>query len=223
MPAASRASTRLREIGRAFRVDATTLEAEAARLVAAYTAGDRHYHDIGHIDALLLLSEAHRARSTDSVAVDLAILYHDVVYDPARRDNEAASAGWARRSLARLGMPEPLIAKVARYVEATAHLTPPDAVGQTSIRDADLDLLLDLDLSILAAVPDAYDTYAAAIRREHGQYPEPAYVAGRTAVLRRLLALPRLYRSPVLAALWEAPARANLARELERLEHRPPA
>lgn len=186
---------------------------ELQSLLTAYAGPDRHYHDQRHIAALLKQSRDHRPALADAVAVDLAIIYHDAVYEPSRSDNETQSAELARRSLAGLAMPEDVIAKVARYIEATKHgeaTTPPGA-------DSDLDLLLDLDLSILAAAPADYDAYAAAIRREYAIYPDIQYRRGRADVLGRMLATPALYRTPSLAAAWESRARENLGREIAHL------
>ena len=200
----------------AFRADDRIVTTELDRLLDAYTHASRHYHDISHIDALLTLSNEHRAELADAVAVDLAIFYHDAVYDPARRDNEAASAALALVCLRTLGLDEISIQKVVLYVEETMHIG--GAATENSIPDLDLDHLLDFDLSILAAEPAAYNDYAQAIRREYAIYPDPAYRQGRITVLRRLLEMPRLYRVPALAAVWESRARANLARELALLD-----
>lgn len=62
-----------------------------------------------------------------------------------------------------------------------------------------------------------YDGYAAAIRAEYAHVPEADFRTGRARVLDGLLALPALFRLPPLAARWEAPARANLRRELASL------
>src|SRR5262249_16569257 len=64
---------------------------------------------------------------------------------------------------------------------------------------------------------DWYDRYAAAIREEYGHVPDDAFRAGRAAVLRHLLDLPVLYRTPELRDRWQAAAPANLHRELDTL------
>lgn len=217
-PAIERVGARWRELLAAFSSDPGGINAELSELLAAYSAADRHYHDISHIDAMLQLSRTHRADLRDAVVVDLAIFYHDVIYDAARRDNEEASAARARTGLGVLGVPGPVIETVARYVEATKHMAPGpvEAAGW----DTDLDHLLDFDLSILAADDAAYDAYAAAIRREYMIYADDAYRAGRAKVLSKLMALPTLYRVPVLKAAWEPRAKANLARELGALSRR---
>src|SRR5689334_10156503 len=75
-------------------------------LVRAYGEPHRHYHTLYHIAALLALLDRHGSDGSDREALTLAILFHDVVYDPARPDNEEASAAWATARLDGLGFPE---------------------------------------------------------------------------------------------------------------------
>jgi predicted metal-dependent HD superfamily phosphohydrolase len=85
-------------------------------------------------------------------------------------------------------------------------------------------VLCDADLAILAAPPAAYAAYTAAVRQEYHFVPDDAFRAGRAAVLRRLLELPRLFRTPYGRRAWEATARYNLTGELEMLSpNGPPA
>ncbi|MBO0765220.1 MAG: HD domain-containing protein [Hyphomicrobiaceae bacterium] len=177
-------------------------------LVEAYGEPHRHYHTLDHIRALLALLELHGHGAADPRALRLAILFHDVVYDPSRHDNEEASAAVAAERLTRLRFPEALVARVALYIVATRHDRPGEAVG-----DGDLALLLDLDLSILAAAPGDYQAYASAVRREYGFVPDDLYRAGRRRVLAGFLTRGRIYLTEPLRALWEEPARANLATE----------
>jgi predicted metal-dependent HD superfamily phosphohydrolase len=182
-------------------------------LVRAYGEVHRHYHTLDHVAALLRLLDEHGAEVADRDALALAILFHDAVYDPARHDNEQASATFASKRLAGLGYPEVLVAKVVRYIIATQHgqgNAPPND-------DADLALLLDLDLSILAATPTEYRAYAQAIRGEYATVPAELYRSGRRRVLKRFLARERIYHTGKLRSLWEARARANLAREIAEL------
>ena len=214
-PEIGRIGRRWQELAATFHADGNAILVALGRLVAAYSAAGRHYHDVRHIDALLALSLEHRGRLSDPVAVDLAILYHDVVYDPMRRDNEEASAACTRQELSALGTSSARIETVAAYIEATKHKG--GSAADAGSADSDLDHLLDFDLSILAAVPAIYDEYATAIRREYTIYPDEAYAQGRAGVLRELIAMPALYRVPALSAAWEARARENLARELAGL------
>ena len=180
-------------------------------LIAAYSSAGRHYHNLHHIAALLQLSAGHTANIADRDALDLAIFYHDAVYDAKRSDNEAKSAALARAQLSALGIAPDRVDKIARWIEATKH----SSAAPTG--DRDLDHLLDFDLSILAAAPAVYEAYTSAIRREYAIFPDLLYRPGRAKVLRAFIATPAIYRMPELAAKWEARARANLAEELKLL------
>jgi predicted metal-dependent HD superfamily phosphohydrolase len=117
-------------------------------ITGAYRELHRHYHTLDHIRALLALLARFGGAAADRDALTLVVLFHDIVYDPRRQDNEEASASLAAERLAGLGFPGGLVAKVARYIVATRHDQPVEEIA-----DADLALLLDLDLSILAAAP----------------------------------------------------------------------
>jgi predicted metal-dependent HD superfamily phosphohydrolase len=154
--------------------------------------------------------DSHATEAADPDAVRLAVWFHDAVYDPRRTDNEDASAALAARVLPTAGVPVPTVAAVTRLVRLTAtHDPAPD--------DTDGALLCDADLAVLAGDPGEYAAYAAAVRAEYAHVPTEAFRLGRAAVLRRLCALPTLYRLPSLRDRWEERARANLAGELQSL------
>jgi predicted metal-dependent HD superfamily phosphohydrolase len=178
-------------------------------LQAMYGEAGRHYHTLDHIVTLLRLLDVHGSTAADRDALELAIYFHDAVYDPLRSDNEAASAALAGQRLPALNLPAGLIAKVEQYILATRHNS-----GTELPDDADLALLLDLDLSILAAERSVYAGYAKAIRREYETLPDEVYRPGRKKVLSAFLARPQIYSTPALRALWEARARDNLAWEV---------
>lgn len=211
MNAREPASNVWRDLAHRHGCDTASAERVLDDLVRAYSEPHRHYHTLGHIAELLQLLEEHGG-ALDGDAVKLAILFHDVVYDPVRQDNEAASAKLAAEQMRPLGFPRELIPKVERYILATQHGTSLAAAG-----DADLHLLLDLDLSVLAAASDRYRTYAQAIRQEYAAVPDALYRPGRRRVLEAFLARPEIYGTEQLRALWEAPARANLSSEIAAL------
>lgn len=182
-------------------------------LEASYCEAIRHYHDLAHVGALLALSSTHARHLRDRPAVDLAIFYHDVVYDPARGDNEARSADRARVELAELGLPSPLVERVCALIDLTRH-----GAVEPETADSDAHHFLDFDLSVLAAETSVYDAYAAAIRREYAHVPEAAYKAGRAKVLAGFLAMPSIYHVEAFRRAWETRARDNLSRELAQLQ-----
>lgn len=177
-------------------------------LVAAYSKPHRHYHNLGHVADVLRVAARLADIASDANAVALAVWYHDAVYDPRAKDNEARSAEMASERLAAIGLPSVTVAEVARLVNATTHFesaTEPIA-GNTAV-------LLDADLAILGASEERYRMYAAAIRAEYAFVPVDAYRTGRIAVLEAFLSRARIYRTDRVHVEGDAPARRNLAAE----------
>ena len=106
----------------------------------------------------------------------------------ARADNEERSAALAERALAETDLPDATVAEVARLVRLTTTHDPDEG-------DRDGAVLCDADLAILAADPERYAAYAAAVREEYAAVPDEAFREGRAAVLRGLLDLPSLFRT----------------------------
>ncbi|MFI8533846.1 hypothetical protein ACIGMX_26810 [Streptomyces aquilus] len=179
-------------------------------LLARWQEPQRRYHTLAHLTAVLDHVDALEKYADDPDVVRLAAWFHDAVYLPERSENEERSARIAERALPEAGVAAGKTAEVARLVRLTVtHApTPDDRNGQ---------VLCDADLAILAAPPSAYAAYTAAVREEYHFVPNEAFREGRSAILRQLLELPRLFRTPYGAAEWEATARYNLAAELEML------
>ncbi len=175
-------------------------------MIQAYASPGRHYHDLTHIeDCLAKLDRVAGLSAADREILREAIWWHDVVYDPMRTDNEERSAELAEQNVA----PD-LRGEVARLIRLTRthDVAPGDRLGA---------ILISIDLSILGADAATYDAYAAAIRREFGHVPEPAYRQGRAAVLERFMSRPAIYPDADFSARLDHQARANLARELATL------
>lgn len=184
----------------------------AAELGAAYGQPHRAYHNLRHIESLLALF--------DNVAIDVgwsapadvytAILFHDAIYDPIAKDNEARSAAWARRAI----VETPLLADadaVADLIELTAKH------GALETATGDAALFLDADMAILGSDAARYRGYAHEVRREYSMVPAPAYRTGRGAFLASVLAKPRIYFTPYFHDRLDAQARTNLAWEQTHL------
>ncbi|MFE6687096.1 hypothetical protein ACFVFQ_11525 [Streptomyces sp. NPDC057743] len=183
----------------------------ADNLLRRWAEPQRRYHTTDHLVAVLDRIDELAAHAEDLPAVQLAAWFHDAVYRPDRSENEERSAALAERALPELGIDAARTAEVARLVRLTVTHDP-------APEDRNGAVLCDADLAVLAGGPDAYAAYAAAVRTEYGFVPDPDFRAGRAAVLRQLLALPRLFRTPRAHDQWEAPARRNLATELALLE-----
>ncbi|MEP7217301.1 MAG: HD domain-containing protein [Bacteroidota bacterium] len=186
---------------------ADVVAAVLADITAAYAEPARHYHTMAHIESLLLELDRHRDEIRNPDALEFAALFHDVVYDTRRHDNEEQSALYARDALRRLGAPELLVERVAALILFTSnHGAPAD--------DADALLFLDADLAILGTSGDRYRDYSRAIRCEYAWVEEERYRRARRDILEKFLERERIYRTGSMFARYEMAARANIAAEL---------
>jgi predicted metal-dependent HD superfamily phosphohydrolase len=177
--------------------------AAATEIARRHAEPHRGYHDAAHVGLLWLRHLLHGGDAGDR-GMALAILFHDAIYDPLAADNEERSAAL----LARLVPGDTAWAQAA--IRATA-----DHLGYAGA-DARVLRLLDLDLTPLAEREDVFARNAAALRREYAAVPDAAWRTGRCRVLERFAQAPALFRTR-LAAIYEAPARANLAAEIAGL------
>jgi predicted metal-dependent HD superfamily phosphohydrolase len=175
-------------------------------LDAGYGAATRHYHNWAHIADCLTQLDVLSNFAKDAIAIELALWFHDVVYDSRRSDNEEQSALIAEAKLSDQAASN----KIAAMIRATTHREPPP--------DSDTALLCDIDLVILAADAERYDAYARVIRKEYDWVSEAEYRTGRGKVLRLFLERPYLYTTKECGRRWEAAARRNLEREITMLQ-----
>lgn len=182
-------------------------------LDTGYGAPVRHYHGWSHVADLLAGHDAVRGvadfTGLDHDAVDLAIYFHDAVYDTGRSDNEARSAELLAAQAGDVADTDRFRAAEALIRETAAHGPSADPATR---------LMADLDLAVLGASPPAYTAYAAAIRQEYAAVPDIAWRFGRGSVLERFLARSRLYQTDFFHDRLETTARANLAAEAAALQ-----
>ena len=180
------------------------------QLVAAYSERHRHYHTLQHLRECLAHAEATRTLARRPAEVELALWFHDAVYDARRDDNEARSADWARASVLAAGCEPAVAQRVHALVMATAgHRHEGD--------DPDRALLLDIDLAVLGSSYSRFDEYERQIRAEYAHLSDEQWKQGRGQVLRGFLARARLYATDVYHQTLEPRARENLQRALDRL------
>lgn len=180
------------------------------QLVAAYSESHRQYHTLQHLRACLVHLDAAATLAVHPAEVELALWFHDAVYDPRCADNEERSAEWAWRSILAAGCAEEVAQRVQRLVLATR--------GHEASDDPDTRLLLDIDLAILGTAPARFDEYEAQIRAEYAHLGEPQFRAARAQVVSAFLARPRIYLTPAFHDALEHRARENLQRSLAALQ-----
>ena len=94
------------------------------QLINAYSAPNRFYHTIEHLAEMFPLIDRLAQEVDDPSVVELAVWFHDAVYDPHAGDNEERSAKWARELLTPLRVPSAALDRMEQLIRATAHVTP---------------------------------------------------------------------------------------------------
>jgi predicted metal-dependent HD superfamily phosphohydrolase len=184
-------------------------EPEWRSLSDRYEEPHRAYHTLSHIAHCLDELDSARGLAADAVAVEMALWYHDAVYDPRAKDNEQRSAGLAAQAAAVMGLSAGFGDRVAGLILVSTHRAPAE--------DPDPRLFADIDLSILGQPEAAFDEYERQVRLEYSWVPEPAFRAGRSAILRSFLQRPSIYGTGFFRGKYEAAARRNLSRSIARL------
>lgn len=186
-------------------------------LLGRWADEHRHFHNLRHLAAVLHRVDQLAEETHEPDLVRLAAWYHGAVFSSEKKVAEAsqggeqstASALLAHDELTALGVPARAADRVAALVNAIVRHAPDPT-------DFDAAVLNDADLAMLAAEPQRYKEYKAAVRAEYGHIPIEDYLRARIRVIERLLARKSLFLSPMGAA-WEEPARQNLDMELHRL------
>ncbi|MFC6012731.1 metal-dependent phosphohydrolase [Nocardia lasii] len=179
-------------------------------VIGRYGEAHRRYHTETHLAVMLAAIDELGGAASDIDAVRYAAFFHDAIYAVARADNEERSADLGRDILESLGAAPELVEEVVRLVVLTRGHKPLPG-------DANGAVLCDADLVVLGGSPEQYAAYTRAIRAEYAHVPDDLFRAGRASVLRNLADQPRLFRTEMAYARYEAVARANLAAELAEL------
>jgi predicted metal-dependent HD superfamily phosphohydrolase len=192
----------------------TTLGRSAPRgllseLAARYAEPHRAYHTLQHLRECFVQLEPAGDLAEQLAEVQLAVWFHDAIYDTHAHDNEERSARWAREALVETGVGRDTAERVERLVLATKHNATPEG--------ADARLLVDVDLSILGADSARFWEYERQIRDEYSWVPETTFRERRAQVLTSFLERPSIYSTPRFAARLERRARENLSRSLQQL------
>jgi predicted metal-dependent HD superfamily phosphohydrolase len=173
-----------------------------------YSEPHRAYHNLEHVADCLRQLDAARQLAENADAVELALWFHDVVYDTRASDNEQQSACLAREVLGEAGVSAPLISNVCALVIATEH--------HAAANEGDAQLVVDIDLSILGRSAEQFDRYDRAIRQEYAWVPDEVFRTTRAAILERFLQRPAIYSLPFFRDRYESQARRNLQRAIDR-------
>jgi predicted metal-dependent HD superfamily phosphohydrolase len=187
------------------------------RLLAAWREPQRHYHTLQHLQECLALFDELRDQAQYPLEVELALWFHDAVYDVHAHDNEARSARWAEQALTAAGLAPDSIRCIHDLIMATCHgALPAPGTGP------DTTLLTDIDLAILGSPAPRFAQYEQQIRAEYAWVAPDVYSLKRRAVLRGFLDRVSIYANAILHRRLELQARSNLMRAIAGIPTRAP-
>lgn len=179
-----------------------------AELGRRYAAPGRHYHSPRHIHQCLRQLDAAWEEIANPFWVELALWFHDAIYDTKAKDNEARSADLF---LSYAGdMPCRSRQAVSRLIMATVHPNEPVCPDEQAIVDIDL---MSFALPWPEFLRDSRD-----VRAEFDHMAHEDFVAGQCNFLRLLLARKQFYLTPYFHQHFEHKARANLERYLTLMD-----
>jgi predicted metal-dependent HD superfamily phosphohydrolase len=177
-------------------------------LAALYAEPHRAYHNASHIAACLGEFDHSKYLAKSPAAVQMALWFHDAIYDPQAKDNEEQSFRFFLREVRQAALPKEFILKVRQLILATRHRRRPTS--------PDARLVVDIDLSILGRSPQKFTQYERQIRQEYAWVSPQAFAAGRSTILQAFLGR-RIYSTRHFFQRYEAPARRNLVHSLATL------
>lgn len=178
-------------------------------LVKAYSAIDRFYHNLNHIEDCLLLFDQTKSLAYRPEQVELAIWFHDAVYDTKRSDNEQKSGEWAEAAVMQAGLNNGIAERVSFLILATRH--------NQDLTEADAQLIVDVDLSILGREAAVFWQYEENIRNEYAWVRAKLFMQRRIEILNGFLERQHIYYHQRFREMFEENARSNLTQAIARL------
>jgi predicted metal-dependent HD superfamily phosphohydrolase len=186
--------------------DSPALRVLHADVTRRYAEPHRHYHTLQHLEECFARLDELRDLAERPAEIELALWFHDAIYDVRARDNEERSAEWARTSAVESGVATDVASRVRDLVLCTRHDTRPEST--------DARIMVDADLAILGADAARFDEYERQVRAEYAWVPGFIFRRERRKVLEGFLARPTIFNTPRFIERYERRARENLARSI---------
>jgi len=179
------------------------------KLIEAYSEKHRAYHTLEHIDACLIQLDAVTGETDNPDVIEIALWFHDAIYNPLSSTNEEDSAALAKSFLYENLVASDMTDRVYELIIFTKnHHAPNSADGQ---------LILDIDLSILGAERNIYEQFENNIRKEYRLIPSFIFKRERKKILKSFFERQRLYHSDYFFERYEKQAKENLGWAIRKL------
>lgn len=175
-----------------------------------YSETHRHYHTLNHINFCLQELEPVKNSLHNPETVELAIWFHDVIYDIGKNNNEEKSAKMAIQFCQKNNLSPEFTKQVEDHILATGDHTLSD--------NADTNYLIDIDMSILGYSPDDIYKFEEQIYQEYSTiYNRKEYLIGRLGFLSKLKGY-NIYKTEYFKNKYGQSSQDNITKTIKNLE-----
>ena len=181
------------------------------QLDTLYREPHRRYHTAAHIEHCLRQFDFAADRMDESDVVEMALWFHDAIYDVPGKENELRSAElFAARADGRGS--EQFRSEVHRLIMATTHRAPPETLDESFI--------VDIDLSSFGLPWEEFLRDSRAVRAELPHVSDAEFYPRQRKFLESLAARPEFCFTEFFRDRHEARARRNIERLCAQLDAR---
>jgi len=180
-----------------------------ASLFGHFAEAHRHYHDDKHMTHCLTELDAAHLLMDSADVVEMALWFHDAIYNPGAPDNEQRSADLFEH-FARGSLNSDFIEEVRGAILDTTHQRLPTATNARYV--------VDIDLSSFGLPWQAFMADSHALRKEQKHLSDEEFFPKKCAFLHSLLARTSIYSTDYFRDRYEAVARSNISRYLGLFE-----
>jgi len=169
----------------------------------------REYHGLNHVKNCLKYFDDVKRFLKNPDVVEMAIFYHDAIYDLFYQDNEEKSAELAKRELGNVGFPREFLKNVYDLILVTKDHIPNS--------NPDSKFISDIDLREFGMDYELFLKNSEKIRKEYSVLPNftnEAFNLGRKDFLGEFLKRDKIFHSDYFQ-IYESSARENIQRYLD--------
>jgi len=194
-----------------FGADADWASALYEDVYTLYATPGRYYHTPAHIAHCLRRKDEIEHLLEDPNAVELALWFHDVIYEMGANDNEVRSAEFfVERTAGKL--PAPQAERVVSHIHATIYPSEPT--------DPDAQFVVDIDLSSFSLPWTQFLRDSVNVRRESTTSDPAEYAEKQQRFLEMLCTAQPFFFTDFYLERYEQQAQDNIQRILALLVDR---
>lgn len=181
-----------------------------ALLEKQYSEPSRYYHNLSHIEHCLNECDDVKSLLSKPGELEMAIWFHDSIYNINSKENERESADLAVKSINEMSLPQTFANRVNDMIMVTLHNFVP--------KSSDGKFMVDIDLSSFGQAKAQYERDENNVMKEYGSVPDSILIPGRLEFLRRFLGRPSIFYTDYFRDKYEEAARKNIERSIANFQ-----